>query len=62
MIFRLDAQLQLIDVSGKVILRDTQKLNVGINTFELYMPEIPDGIYTASLKTSIGTVNYKFKK
>ena len=58
----LDAQLQLIDVSGKVILRDTQKLNVGINTFELYIPEIPDGIYTASLKTSLGTVNYKFKK
>ncbi len=58
----VDAQLQLIDVSGKVILSDTQKLNVGINTFEMYVPQIPDGIYTASLKTSLGTVNYKFKK
>ncbi len=57
-----DAQLQIIDISGKVIVTEDKKLQVGINTFDLYVPEIPTGIYTAMLKTSLGTLSYKFKK
>ena len=57
-----EAQLQLIDITGKTIAIENRKMQVGINTFDIYVPQIPDGIYTASLKTSLGTVNYKFKK
>lgn len=58
----VDAQLQIIDISGKVIATENKKLQVGINTFDLYIPEIPTGIYTAMLKTSLGTLSYKLKK
>jgi hypothetical protein len=58
----LDATLQLVDITGKLITSSNQKIQVGLNTVDLYIPEIPAGIYTVSLKTSLGTISYKLKK
>lgn len=58
----VEATLQLTDITGKVIAKQAQKLQVGINTFDIYTPEIPTGIYTATLQSSMGTLSYKLKK
>lgn len=58
----VEAQLQIIDITGKVIASDTKNLQVGINTFDMYVLELPTGIYTAMLKTALGTISYKLKK
>jgi hypothetical protein len=58
----VDAQLQIIDITGKVIATENKKLQVGINTFDMYVTELSTGIYTAMLKTTLGTLSYKFKK
>lgn len=57
-----DAELKLVDISGKTIATINQKLVVGLNTIDVYVPEIPTGIYNAILQTSIGRVTFKLKK
>lgn len=57
-----EATLQLTDITGKLIASKQETLQVGINTFDVYVPEIPDGIYTATLSTSLGRISYKMKK
>lgn len=60
--FVTDAELKLVDISGKTIATINQKLVVGLNTIDVYVPEIPTGIYNAILQTSIGRVTFKLKK
>lgn len=57
-----EAQLQFVDINGRIIATTNQKLVVGLNTIDLYIPEIATGIYNAILQTSNGRVSYKLKK
>jgi trimeric autotransporter adhesin len=58
----MDANFQLIDITGKLIATSNQKIQVGLGTFDISIPDIPTGIYTATLTTPIGAISYKLKK
>jgi hypothetical protein len=58
----MDATIQFTDINGKEISNINTKLVVGLNTIDLYIPELPDGIYNAILQTSLSRVTYKMKK
>lgn len=58
----MDATIQFTDINGKEISIINTKLVVGLNTIDLYIPELPDGIYNAILQTSLSRVTYKMKK
>lgn len=55
-------EIQIIDITGKLIAKEVKSLQVGLNTLDIYLPEIPTGIYTSVLKTSLGNISYKWKK
>lgn len=57
-----DASMQFTDINGKVISKVDTKLVVGLNTIDMYIPELPTGIYNAILQTSMARVVYKMKK
>ncbi len=57
-----EVEIRLIDITGKLIAKDIHQLQIGLNTMDVYLPEIPPGIYTCVLKTSLGNISYKWKK
>jgi hypothetical protein len=57
-----EVEIQIIDLTGKLIAKESKNLQVGLNTIDIYLPEIPSGIYTSVLKTSLGNISYKWKK
>lgn len=54
--------MQLVDITGKIIVNEKRSIQVGLNTEDLYIPELPDGIYNLSITGKLGTINYKMKK
>ncbi len=60
--YATEAELQFLDITGKLIASTKQKLVVGLNTIDVYIPEIPEGIYNAILQTSTSRLTYKLKK
>lgn len=54
--------MQLVDITGKIIVNEKRNIQVGLNTEDLYIPELPDGIYNLSISGKLGTINYKMKK
>ncbi len=57
-----EVEIQIIDITGKLITKEKQSLLIGINTLDVNLPEIPSGIYTCALKTSLGSFSYKWKR
>ncbi len=56
------AQVQVMDVNGKVVLQNKQQLQVGLNKIVVDVNTIAAGIYFAKVQTTSGNVSLKFIK
>lgn len=56
------AQLQVVDVNGKIVLQYKQQLQVGLNKITVDVNTIAAGIYFAKVQTNNGVVSLKFVK
>ncbi len=54
--------INIIDITGRVLLKNTFNPSMGINTFSMDVSNLPQGMYILQFEDESGTINQKFEK